>query len=115
MDAKTREQRRLNKIAARKSAEKKELTWADFGTRSYGKANAPTERVDNKRCSHIEGGKVIWIRRKKTNPKPGERQTYMIPIQKGGLRCASAATMNGKCLAHLSKPKKDAKDAKDGE
>jgi hypothetical protein len=102
MDKKTQEQRRLNKLAARKSAEKKELIWSDFGTKSYGKANAPTERTPIRQCDHIEGGKVIWIRRNRVNPQPGEKKQYMIPVTKGGLRCPDAAISGKKCLAHLA-------------
>jgi hypothetical protein len=102
MDAKTQEQRRLNKIAARRSAMKSELRSSDFGAKFIGKANAPSERELAKRCEHIDGGKKVWIRRNKTNPRPGEKQQYMIPIIKGGLRCPNAAVMSGKCIEHLS-------------
>jgi len=100
MDRKTQEQRRRNKAMYR--ARLTNLSGLpDYEPRGYGRAGKPSETFPTRQCDYVVGGKEKLIRRKRTNPKPGQSQTYFVPLVVGGQRCVKSAVAGKRCLDHL--------------
>lgn len=97
MDQKTRQLRRRNKLANNKRGE-----LPDFEARGLGRKNKPADTFPTRICSHIDGGKEIFIKVKRTNRKPGESPYANVKIIKGGIRCPQVAIIGTHCLDHLS-------------
>ena len=68
--------------------------------RGMGRKGKPSEMFPIVQCDYRIGGEEQLIRRKRNNPKPGQSETYLIPLIVGGRRCFKKATVGKRCLGH---------------
>lgn len=99
MDQQTRRLRARNKMLARKNADG--LSVGLIAPRGQGRKSKPSEVFVNRQCDYVIGGKEQLIRKRRTNPAPGQAETYFIKIVRGGHRCVKNELSKGRCLEHL--------------
>lgn len=90
MDKATRELRRRNKALTGRRGQ-----LPQFEARGRGQKNKPAASFPLKQCDHIDGGKVIWLRRKRA-----DGSQYMVRLVKGGQRCPNTVIAGTNCLEH---------------